>query len=343
MKPAKKKTYHWVVQNPINNYGVNINIGPYVSFSEVYEKGENGPLSMSYYVLPENEERAKKQFLQAPQTIEAFEYWFGPYPFYEDGYKLVETPYLGMEHQSSVTYGNGFKNGYLGTDLSGTGWGLKWDYIIVHETGHEWFANNITYRDIADMWVHESFTTYSESLFTEYYYGKEAGAAYVLGQRKNVTNTSPIIGQYGVNNEGSTDMYYKGANMLHMIRQIVQDDSKWRAVLRSMNRDFYHQTIDGSQMEDYMSEKFGLNLKPIFDQYLRGTSLPVLEVNSRGRRLFFRWTNVTDGYQMPVDVYLNGSWSRLLVKESNTRVKTNRKWREGFAVDPSYYIDLKLD
>src|SRR5690606_7352637 len=180
-------TYHWFVNNPINNYGVNVNIGDYVHFSEDYN-GEKGILKMDYYVLKYNLEKAKQQFKDAPRMMEAFEHWFGPYPFYEDGYKLVEVPYLGMEHQSSVTYGNGFENGYLGRDLSGTGWGLKFDFIIIHESAHEWFANNITYKDIADMWIHESFTAYAESIFVEYFYGKKAGAEYVIGTRRGIQN-----------------------------------------------------------------------------------------------------------------------------------------------------------
>ncbi|MDZ4329200.1 MAG: M1 family metallopeptidase, partial [Flavobacterium sp.] len=251
------KTYNWYVSNPINNYGVNINIGDYVSFSEKY-KGEKGDLDCSYYVLRDNLAKAKKQFQDVPKMLKAFEHWFGPYPFYEDSYKLVEAPYLGMEHQSSVTYGNGFQNGYRGKDLSGTGWGLKFDFIIIHESGHEWFANNITYKDIADMWIHESFTNYSESLFVEYYYGKEAGFEYVLGTRKGIKNDKPIIGNYNVNNEGSGDMYPKGGNMLHTLRQIVNDDEKWRGILRGLNSTFYHQTVTTKQIEDYLSQQVGI-------------------------------------------------------------------------------------
>ncbi|MBT8187419.1 MAG: M1 family metallopeptidase, partial [Croceitalea sp.] len=203
------KTYHWFVNNPINNYGVNVNIGDYVHFGEKYA-GELGPLDLDYFVLPENLEKAKEQFKQTPMMMKAFEHWFGPYPFYEDGFKLVEVPYLGMEHQSSVTYGNKYGNGYLGTDLSGSGWGLKFDFIIIHEAGHEWFANNITYKDIADMWIHEGFTAYSENLYLDYYYGKEAAADYVIGTRKNIQNDRPIIGRYNLNKRGSSDMYYKG-------------------------------------------------------------------------------------------------------------------------------------
>ena len=199
-------TFNWAVVNPINNYGVNMNVANYVSWKEIY-KGEKGDLPVSFYVYPENLEKAKVQFQQANKMLKAFEHWFGPYPFYEDGYKLVEVPYLGMEHQSSVTYGNGYKMGYLGRDLSKTGWGLKWDFIIIHESGHEWFANNITYKDVADMWIHESFTNYSENLYTEYYFGKEAGSDYVIGTRALIANDMPIIGPYNVNREGSRDMY----------------------------------------------------------------------------------------------------------------------------------------
>jgi aminopeptidase N len=218
-------TYNWFVSNPINNYGVNINIGDYVHFSETYI-GENGDLDMDYYVLRDNLGKAKTQFKDAPKMMKAFEYWFGPYPFYEDSFKLVEVPYLGMEHQSSITYGNKYQNGYLGRDLSGTGWGLKFDFIIIHESGHEWFANNITYKDIADMWIHEGFTAYSENLFLDYYYGKEASADYVIGTRKSIRNNKPIIGHYNVNNEGSSDMYPKGANMLHTLRQLIENDDR---------------------------------------------------------------------------------------------------------------------
>jgi aminopeptidase N len=299
------KTYTWVVKDPINNYGVNINIGDYVTFSEKY-KGEKGDLDCTYYVLKDNLAKAKEQFKEVPRMLKAFEYWFGPYPFYEDSYKLVEAPYLGMEHQSSVTYGNGYQNGYLGRDLSGTGWGLKFDFIIVHESGHEWFANNITYKDIADMWIHESFTNYSESLFVEYYHGKDAGFEYERGLRKNIQNDKPIIGHYGVNNEGSGDMYHKGSNMLHTLRQIVNNDEKWRTILRGLNSTFYHQTVTTKQIEDYLSQQVGMDLNPFFNQYLRDIRVPTLEYTFQENALKYRWTNSVAGFDMPVKVSLNG-------------------------------------
>lgn len=329
-------TYTWQVTNPINNYGVNINIGDYVAFSEKY-KGEKGDLDCQYYVLQNNLAKAKKQFQDVPKMLKAFEHWFGPYPFYEDSYKLVEVPYLGMEHQSSVTYGNGYKNGYRGRDLSGTGWGLKFDFIIIHESGHEWFANNITYKDIADMWIHESFTNYSESLFVEYYYGKEAGATYVRGTRKNIRNDQPIIGQYDVNNEGSGDMYYKGGNMLHTIRQIINNDEKWRQILRGLNRTFYHQTVTTQQIENYISEQAGIDLTPVFNQYLRDTRVPTLEYYFTEKQLSYRWINCVDGFTMPVQVDLSGEslqiqptkeWKVITVSNANSKL----------TIDANYYV-----
>jgi aminopeptidase N len=337
-KPLKDNTttFTWQVTNPINNYGVNINIGDYVGFAEKY-KGEKGVLDCQYYVLRNNLAKAKKQFQDVPKMLKAFEHWFGPYPFYEDSYKLVEVPYLGMEHQSSVTYGNDYQNGYRGRDLSGTGWGLKFDFIIIHESGHEWFANNITYKDIADMWIHESFTNYSESLFVEYYYGKEAGAAYVRGTRKNIRNDQPIIGQYNVNNEGSGDMYYKGGNMLHTIRQIINNDEKWRQILRGLNSTFYHQTVTTQQIENYISAQSGIDFSPVFNQYLRDTRVPTLEYYFKEKQLVYRWINCVDRFTMPVQVDLNGA---------SLRIQPSKEWKvlavtttgSKLSIDPNYYV-----
>lgn len=326
------RTTEWEVKNPINNYGVNVNVGNYVHFSEIY-KGEKGPLSMDYYVLPEDLEKAKVQFKDATRMMQAFEHWFGPYPFYEDGYKLVQVPYLGMEHQSSVTYGNKFKNGYLGRDLSGTGWGSKWDFIIVHESGHEWFANNITYKDIADMWIHESFTNYSETLFTEYHYGKKAGQDYVIGTRANIKNDKPIIGSYDVNHSGSGDMYYKGGNMIHTIRQIVNDDEKFRGLLRGMNETFYHQTVTTAQIENYISEKAGIDLSKVFDQYLRNTKVPVLAITKKKGTISYCWKDVVPGFKMPVKVQIDGKEQFLIPTEATKTLKGKE-----LSVDRNFYI-----
>ena len=329
-------TYHWEVKNPINNYGVNINIGDYVNFSEIY-KGESGDLDMDYYVLRDNLEIAKIHFKDAIKSMEAFEHWFGPYPFYEDSFKLVEAPYLGMEHQSSVTYGNKFKQGYLGRDLSGSGWGLMFDYIIIHETGHEWFANNITYKDIADMWIHESFTTYSENLFLDFHFGKKASSEYVIGKRKRIRNIKPIIGTYNVNKSGSGDMYDKGSNILHTLRQIANDDEKWRQVLRGLNNEFYHQTVTTTQVENYISKKMKMDLKPFFDKYLRDVRIPVLEHYMDNEKLFFKWNNVIDGFNMPL---------KIILKSGNKIIYPTKQWKsieikDSFKIDNNYYVDSK--
>lgn len=332
----KTTTYNWFVANPINNYGVNINIADYAHFSEVF-KGEKGDLTCDYYVLKENLEKAKVHFKQAPMMLKAFEHWFGPYPFYEDGYKLVEAPYLGMEHQSSVTYGNGYQNGYRGVDQSGSGWGDKFDFIIIHESGHEWFANSITYEDVADMWVHESFINYSENLYVEYYYGKQAGSEYALGTRRNIRNDRPVVGIYNVNFSGSGDMYSKGGNMLHTLRQIVNDDEKWRGILRGLNRDFYHQVVKGSQIEDYLSTATGRNLKPFFDQYLRDIRIPVFEYFTEGRKLTFRWNNCVQGFDMPLRIYISGREMLVNPVTRFTSIDLDIENPE-IRVDPGYYV-----
>jgi aminopeptidase N len=332
----KTKTYHWFVSNPINNYGVNINIGDYIHFGEKFI-GEKGELDCDYWVLKENLEKAKIHFKQVPQMLKAFEHWFGPYPFYEDSYKLVDAPYLGMEHQSSITYGNGYQNGYLGKDQSGTGWGDTWDFIIIHESGHEWFANNVTYKDIADMWIHESFINYSESLFVEYYNGKEAGAEYVRGTRRGIRNDRPVVGVYDVNYEGSGDMYPKGGNMLHTLRQILNDDAKWRDILRGLNKDFYHQVVDGSQVENYISQKTGMDLKPFFDQYLRDVRIPVFEYYVKDNDLTFRWNNCVQRFNMPLKIWVAGSAKNINPSTRWTTIKLDSA-NPQIIVDKDYYV-----
>ena len=336
-KKDQTTTYDWFVSNPINNYGVNINIGDYVGFSSKFN-GENGLLDIDNYVLSYNLEKAKSHFKQVPMMIEAFEYWFGPYPFYEDSFKIVEVPYLGMEHQSSITYGNEFKNGYLGRDLSGTGWGLKFDYIIIHEGGHEWFANNITYKDIADMWIHEGFTCYSENLYVDYFFGKDASAEYVIGTRKGISNTKPIIGPYDVNREGSSDMYSKGANLLHTIRQIADDDEKWRKTLRGLNKTFFHKTVTTAEIENFISKSLNIDLSSVFDQYLRDIRIPVLEYEINDGFLKYRWNNVIENFKMPV---------KIIIDETPLMINPTKNYKKiAFAsdeliIDKNFYVFSK--
>ncbi|MDH3699197.1 MAG: M1 family metallopeptidase [Flavobacteriaceae bacterium] len=331
------KTYHWQVLNPINNYGVNVNIGDYVNFGETYE-GENGPLDIQYYVLKENEEKAKSQFSQTSMMMRAFEHWFGPYPFYKDSFKIVEVPYLGMEHQSSITYGNNYTNGYMGRDLSGSGWGMLFDYIIIHEAGHEWFANNITYKDIADMWVHEGFTMYSEVLYLDYHFGTKAGNEYVQGVRSSIQNDRPLIGPYGLNKRGSSDMYRKGANMLHTLRQLLEDDEKFRSVLRGLNKEFYHQTVTSKEIEDYISLQTKIDLTAFFNQYLRSTMIPTLELQAGEDSVRYRYTDIVEDFDMPVRVFVDGE-AHWLYPTSEFKTKKFPKG-ETLEFDPNFYINI---
>ncbi len=332
-------TYTWAVTSPINNYNLVPYIGKYVHFGEQLD-GEKEKLDMDYWVLEYNLEKAKEQFKDAPRMMKAFEYWFGPYPFAKDGFKLVEAPHLGMEHQSATAYGNGYQNGYRGNDLSGSGWGLKWDFIIVHEAGHEWFANNITSKDIADMWIHEGFTNYSETLFTDYWYGKEAGNEYCIGSQKNISNDIPIIGIYNVNKEGSGDMYPKAGNMLHTIRQVIDDDEKFRQILRGLNKTFYHQTVTTKQVEEFISTQSKIDFSKVFDQYLRTIQVPVLEYKVEGFKLSYRYTNCVKGFALPLKIKCK---TEQWIKPSE-QWKTLSLYPEGdnsFSVNPNFFIKTK--
>lgn len=334
-KSNGKKAWTWEVKNPINAYSIVPTVGNLVNYKDHY-LGEKGNLDLDYWVLAENLSKAKQQFQQVKPMLKALEFWFGPYPFYEDSYKIVETPYLGMEHQSNVAYGNHYENGYLGRDLSGTGVGLNWDFIIVHESGHEWFANNITAKDQADMWIHESFTSYSETLFTEKFMDKISADRYVQGTRRAILNDIPIIGAYGVRGKGSGDMYYKGANMLHTIRQVIGDDEKFRSILRGLNKDFYHQTVTTKQVEEYINAKSGMDFSSVFDQYLRTTKVPVLEYYFKKNKVYFRWQNTVEDFTMPLRfgdytiVLLSDKWGKMKIKK-NTQFEFNK----------NYYIHYK--
>lgn len=294
--------YSWRVINPINSYDIIPYIGKYVNLHDSVH-GEKGTLQTDYWVLSHHVAKAKAHLKpNVINTIKCFEHWFGPYPFYEDSYKIVESPYLGMEHQSNIAYGNFYINGYMGRDLSNTGWGLKWDFIVVHESGHEWFGNSVTARDVADNWIHEGITSYSEVLFTECYYGKEAGNDYCTGVRKQISNDIPVIGKYGVKEEGSGDMYNKGSSIIHMIRQMMNDDEKFRQLLRDISSTYYHKTVSTAELETFIQEKTGLQLSVFFDQYLRTTQIPKLEYKLTKKKLQYRYTNCLEGFAMPVKI-----------------------------------------
>lgn len=338
-------SYSWAVVSPINNYNIIPYIGKYVSFTETYP-GEKGKLDVSYWVLDYNLNKAKSYLPdEARNTLKSFEHWFGPYPFYEDGYKLVDVPHTGMEHQSAVAYGNWYKPGYRGRDGSGTGWGLKWDFIVVHESGHEWFGNNISTKDLADMWVHEGFTNYSETLFIDYLFGKQAADEYNAGIRRGIRNDRPIVARYGVNDQGSGDMYPKAGNMLHAIRHSMDNDELFRRILRGLNRDFYHQTVTSKQIEHYISKMAGYDYSKVFDQYLRNTQIPRLEFYLDGTKVFYRWTNCVKGFNLPI-VLNNGKTKIRITPAEQWKSTALREGQAGLfseeAIVKMYYIEAKL-
>jgi len=295
-------SWHWQVKDPINTYDITFYLGDYVHWSDTM-MGEKGKLSLDFYALRYNEAKARAHFAIVKPMLHCFEYWMGPYPYYEDGYKLVEAPYLGMEHQSAVAYGNKYQMGYLGTDRSGTGIGMLFDYIIVHETGHEWFGNNITASDIADNWIHEGITTFSESLFVDCMFGDSTATAYSQGNWSKINNDRPLIGDYGVNNEGSGDIYRKGAAMMYMIRELMNDDTQFRKMMRGLSDSFYHKTVTTAQIEDYISTYLpDRNMKAFFDQYLRTVAIPQLEFYTKKQKLYFRFDHITPNFTLPVKI-----------------------------------------
>ncbi len=341
-------TYQWAVVNPISNYCIIPYIGKYVNFKEVYN-GEKGKLDLNYWVLDYNVARAKAYMPpEVHNMLNAFEHWFGPYPFYEDGYQLIETSHTGMEHQSAVSYGNWYRPGYRGRDGSGTGWGMKWDFIIIHESGHEWFGNNITTNDLADMWVHEGFTNYSETLFIDYIFGQDAANAYNAGTRRGIRNDRPVIAKYDVNDQGSGDMYPKPGNMLHAIRHGLDNDELFRSILRGLNKTFYHKTVTSQQIENYISEKAKFNYSKVFDQYLRTIQAPVFEFyfSEDKQKLYYRYTNCVQGFNLPL-ILKNGDaklrivplqeWKSLALKANQTALFDKS------AIEKMYYISVVPD
>jgi aminopeptidase N len=331
-------TWTWAVVNPINNYDLVPSIGKYGHIRTTYA-GAAGPLDLDYWVLQGHEAKALEQFAQVPLMLACFEDWFGPYPFYKDGYKLVEDPFLGMEHQSAIAYGNQFQMGYRGSDPSGTGWGLKWDYIVIHESAHEWWGNSLTTADIADMWVHEAFADYAESIYTECQFGKAAGEDYVVGLRRRIANDRPIVGPYGVNREGSTDMYYKGANMLGTIRHIMANDSLFKALLRGLNMQYRHSILTGAEVENFINSFSGRDFTKLFQQYVRTTEVPELQWTVKGGKLFTRFTKCVAGLSMPVDITVNGEERTVNITDQwSSPASGLRPHSTNLSVDRNWYI-----
>jgi aminopeptidase N len=336
-------TYKWAVVNPISNYCLIPYIGKYVTFHEDFQ-GEKGHLDLDYWVLDYNGKRAKEYLpTQVHNMLHAHEHWMGPYPFYEDSYKLVDVEHTGMEHQSAVAYGNHYAFGYRGR---GSKYGMLYDFIIIHESGHEWFGNNLTTKDLADMWVHEGFTNYSETLFVDYMWGAEAGNEYNVATRSGIRNDRPIIARYGVNEQGSGDMYPKGGNMLQAIRHSIDNDELWRQILRGLQKTFYHQTVTSAQVEHYVSEHAGFDYTKVFDQYLRTTQIPAFEYyfSPDGKKVFYRYSNCVPGFNLPlvlkddkarVRILPTEEWKSMELKGAEAGLFTDT------AIQKMYYIEVK--
>lgn len=336
--PGDKTQYSWQVKSPINTYNIIPYIGKYTSFRETFT-GESGTLPIEYWVLEPHLNKARTHFKQVPHVLQSMEYWLGPYPFYEDGYKLVEAPYLGMEHQSNIAYGNAYMNGYLGSDLSNSGFGLLWDFIIVHETGHEWFGNSLTADDMADLWIHEGFTTYTEVLYTQSLSGKAAADSFMQGTLDRIENNSPVVGIYGVRNEGSSDMYPKGAALIHMMRLVIGDDELFRSTLRKMVSHFHHGYINTPALLNFWNTQTGKNFNKMFSQYLSTTQVPVLEWRKDKKWIYYRWTRCIDGFNMPVEVQT--SCNRLVKLEPTTEWKKIACRNATLTAAGNYYIEIK--
>ena len=331
--------WDWEVKNPINNYTITVNIADYVHIQD-----KMPDLDLDYYVLRENEAKAREHFKEVKPMMECFQSKFGRYPFWEDGYKLIETPYLGMEHQSAVAYGNKYKKGYLGMDLSGTGVGMFFDYITIHETGHEWFGNSITSTDIADMWIHEGFTTYSETVFIECIKGYDDAMKYINGQARNVRNDKPIIGQYGVNNEGSGDMYYKGSLLLNTLRHVIGDDEKWWKILYDYSETFKKKIITSDTVIDFFNKASGIYLTPIFRQYLYTNQIPVFVYKIKGDHLYYSWDNANEDFNMPIDISFENEKIRLNPSKKDQKIKLKKLSKKGFKIyDKQFFIKIKED
>ena len=329
--------WDWEVKNPINNYTITVNIADYVHIQD-----KMPDLDLDYYVLRENEAKAREHFMEVKPMMECFQSKFGRYPFWEDGYKLVETPYLGMEHQSAVAYGNKYKKGYMGFDLSGTGVGMFFDYITIHETGHEWFGNSITSTDIADMWIHEGFTTYSETVFIECMKGYDDAMKYINGQARNVKNDKPIIGQYGVNNEGSGDMYYKGSLLLNTLRHVIADDEKWWKMLYDYSETFKKKIITSDTVIDYFNKASGTDLTPIFRQYLYSNQMPIFIYKVKGDYLYYYWDNVMDEFNMPIDIGFEDKKIRLNPTLKEQKIKLKKLNKKSFQIyDNQFFVKIQ--
>ncbi len=329
--------WDWRVHYPINSYNVSINVAAYQHFSD-----QLGDLSLDYYVLPEDLERAKKQFAQVKPMMKAFLHYFGEYPFIKDGYKLVQVPYSGMEHQSAVTYGNGFTNGYGNKDWTGVGVSMKFDFIIIHESGHEWFGNAVTASDVCDMWIHEGWTTYLECMYVEQVFGYADALKYVNGYKPKVRNRRPVITQRGIHLAPPGDQYFKGALFLHTLRNVMNDDAMWWALVRAVYDTFKYQSIRTEDLLPLFNKRFEADLTPIFDQYLRHAQVPALELvfDASEGHVAYRWKAAEADFAMPIRVGDREAWTTI-TPTTKWQTLSTKLDNESFEVATDlYYIKI---
>lgn len=328
--------WDWRVHYPINSYNVSLNIAEYVHFSETL-----GDLPLDYYVLPGSLEKAKVQFAQAKPMIEAFQKYVGPYPFPKDGYKLIEVPYSGMEHQSAVTYGNRFANGYLERDWTGVGISPKFDFIIIHESGHEWFGNAVSAADVSDMWIHEGWTTYLECVYVEALFGHDDALTYTNAYKKKVGNKEPVITQRGIHRDPTQDMYFKGALFLHTLRGIVDDDARWWQLVRDTYSTFKYRNIMTEDLVRFFNQQLKQDLTPVFNQYLRRAELPRLELtfDTSASTVAYRWNAAEPGFAMPIKVGTAGRW-RTVRPTADWQVMANPDGAAFTAATDLAYVDV---
>ncbi len=326
------------VNYPINSYCVSLNIGAYEHFSEKF-----GDLTLDYYVLPESLEDARRQFAQVKPMMEAFYHYFGEYPFPDDGYKLIHVPYSGMEHQSAVTYGNGFTNGYHNRDWTGVGVSTKFDFIIIHETGHEWFGNAVSASDVSDMWIHEGWTTYLECMYVEHVFGYDDALKYTNAYKRKIRNRRPIITQRGIHQTPPQDMYFKGALFLHTMRGVMDDDEKWWALVREVYDSFKFKNILTEDMVELFNQRYERDMTAVFDQYLRRADLPTLELafDEEAGKVNYRWQATIEGFDMPIRVGDPEAWQTIEPTTEWQSMETELSQADFAVATDLYYVKVE--
>jgi len=306
-----KSTYEWFVGNPINNYNISVQIGNYVAVQDTFIKDDTIH-NMNHYVLDYNKELASNYFTQSKEVIRFYEKYFGDYQWYEDGYKLIEVPYLGMEHQSAVTYGNGFS---IYNGVRSKSWPMYGviDPLIIHETGHEWFGNSVTASDPTHIWIHEGLQVYSEAIyFEDKFKSYEVGVHYLNTLKNRIVNEVPIVGNENENHWAlHGDTYMKGAWVMHTLRSTINDDKSWFEILKEFMEENAKGFVNTRDFFDKVNEITGDDYWYFAEQYFYSSAQPELEYYQTDNEFFYRWNNVNENFSMPIDLLINGSSTRV--------------------------------